>query len=354
MGMDYRSAADELSAKKNMANDQSRSELFKALMQSKAQQQLQETHGQQQSDLSAQNARQSDQLDQSKVDRDFSTLGRLKDAGYGNRSMKAGELSVQEPDPYRAQAARDKRQNTNDAMVEKLSKREEKGATALNSAKQLDELTDDGHGGILTNPNAKFKSMGPIASGIHSPMLIGFAEKFGLLPKGSQEERAAFQAYLNDYAHKKYGARVTPEQMERESVAHGFVSGGDPGLTAKAVRQRTGDLVTEHNAVVGGYNPDVQAEYNSRFQSPLAGTPVYNDPAKNAALARQGGGQPQQAPTGLAKFLGPGKSQPVVQPSATPQGSVNAAPQASKRIRQKSTGKMFDVSPDGSMTEVAE
>jgi hypothetical protein len=338
MSRDYRSAADMAANQKAMANDAANSDLYKALMQEK----LKGEHAKAQQKMAFDLGQQGDQA---KLARDMDTMQKLKDMGFGGRSIKAGEISVAEPDALRGLQLQQAQENKRDAMVEKLSKREEPASSALSSAKQLEDLTNgDGKGGVLSNPSAQFKSMGKFWSGIHSPAIIGLAETVGLLPKGAQEERAAFQAYLNDYAHKKYGARVTPEQMEREAIAHGFVGGGDPSLTAKAVRQRTGDIVTERNAAVAGYSPDVQKKYGEQYQNPLSGVSVFNDPGVAAVAAtKHGAGNtvaeaPQNPSGGLKQIIG-GSTPPAV--------TAGVHHMAGKTVKNKVTGQMGTIDAQG-------
>lgn len=339
MAHDYHNAATAQAQALAQQANQNETDLLKSFLmqkrQSAADAQHQEVAGQQQQQHLAQQGQQASALHTQDEQAKLSALDRAKTEAQANPdydvTVEGSSYKKHRPEinPMQMLAYQHKLEADRNNKVDELSKRTQKDSSTYDAANQLETLTNtDGNGGILTNPNAKLKSFGSVASGVQNPTAIALAETTGMLPKGSQQERAAVQALVNDYAHKKYGARVTPEQMQREYIAHGLVPGADPGLAAKALRQRVRNIQSDQQAMEAGYTPDVQEQYHKQYTNPMSGLKIFDDNTKQAAQqpsnSKQFGSDEEELQHRLAvkqqqqyKTLGIG-AQPQPNQNATP------------------------------------
>lgn len=191
-----------------------------------------------------------------------------------------------------------------------LSKRYEKLNSFNSDLEELERITNtDGKGGVITNPDAKLRSMGG-AKSVLPDSVMGLGEFFGMVPKGTSAERKALQRLQIDYQQAKSGMRVTDAARKQEAEAMGRLASGDPTLVEQAIRSLAHSVKNQYKTQQSGYNPEAVQNVHRSMGDPLAlydnlhvdqavpGAPS-KTPSKQPAAPTQAAPQPPTQPGGI-------------------------------------------------------
>jgi hypothetical protein len=201
----------------------------------------------------------------------MSRLETVKKESKANPSMKImlGKDSA-EMAPSSALMTTDyRREKDIQKQAQDLSKRYEKSSGFHTALTELENISNrDGSGGVLSNPNAKLISTGPMKSAVPESAL-GLAELTGAVPKGTMEERKSLQRLALEYRKAMSGLRGSDKLYEQERQAMGLVSSGDPALVSKGARSLARSYREQLKKVQGGYTPEARDQAHSLSGDPL-------------------------------------------------------------------------------------
>lgn len=221
------------------------------------------------------------------------------DAGGKGKAYKVGltsgggvDISENERDQLmdllRMEQLSNQRQDKRNKAVQDLEDRSTKAGTAqILPALQRAEKSIPG----VLEGKAKLKSVGgakTLAPNIAVPAL----ERFGILPKGSAEERAALQELSNTKIYDSSGKQINESEMRRIKEAMGLRGVFSPDVINDALKQVGTTALQKQKQVTAGATPEAVQTFRSR--GGLAGANTLQELLGIPGEGQQA--QPQQGP----------------------------------------------------------
>lgn len=169
-----------------------------------------------------------------------------------------------QPNPMQLLGLQEKVEARNDRDLTKLGERVSKAniPTSIAALKNLEQGTaQNNKGGILSDPNYKVKSTGPVANTIRGlpggNTALNIGESVGLMPKGSQQEMQLVQRLLNQDIRNMSGTAVSVYEQGRQNVEKGMTGAGDPNLIKLGIKQMQDAIGAESQNIKASTRPSV-------------------------------------------------------------------------------------------------
>lgn len=196
--------------------------------------------------------------------KDLENLKAMHDQYGDNVSVKSGDYGIGAKDPLmallRKQQIDEIQQARENTQVEKLQDDVTKSgaAQALQSLERVNKQIP----GILQG-KAQFKSVGG-AKNLIPNIAVPIAEKFGVLPSGSGNERAALQDMQNTKIYDSSGKQINESEMKRISQSMGLGGVFDPSATNQATKQIADTVLQKNRNITAGYRPQTVKTFKDR------------------------------------------------------------------------------------------
>lgn len=110
---------------------------------------------------------------------------------------------------------------------------------------------------------AKFKSVGGMKNFVPN-FAVPVAEKFGVLPPGSGDERAALQEAQNAKIYDSSGKQINEAEMKRIQQSMGLGGMFDPSALNSALQQVGDTVVHKNKNITSGYKPQTVNTFKQR------------------------------------------------------------------------------------------
>lgn len=325
-----------LAGQKAMANDASNNELYKALMQ-------EQLKAQQQSAMQ----KQAFNLKQQGQDADVAKLQAMVDSGLvpEGSGAKIGDVSFQKGfNPLAATSLNQRNVNqaqravNSDHILTQYVQRAD-GAKKILALMEAAEKGDfKSNQALLGQLNAEISRLetGSQSPGLHS------AEKTEML-----DSAAHLHNVLDTLSGNVTGVDLTQKFAQARGMVKDLGSSYHQGIDARLNSLKAGSL-PEQMPVYDAKRQEILSHYGDFAPDKLAAERQSRQQMRAQTPTQSSGGIVESALGGLKRLLGSPGDPPAQA------GNFSGVLTPPKQVRQKSSGKLFNVGPDGDMTEVQE